>query len=148
MSCDLAVQGASLRAIRDEIEAVFGDLLGVYFLPSGSTIPALWVRGFPSAVTLELGLNPNQLRPDWRADGIEAILENPPELDRVGTGAVTRRTWTLTFTQWDTRRTLAEAVIRAHRAYPSARKRHQRQTADTYERLIVELLDHVLIQPL
>lgn len=151
MSCDLAVQGAGLREIRQELERVFGDLLGTYFLPSGATTPALWVRGFPSALTIEAGLNPNEVPPDWRVEGIEAVLENPPEMDRMATapGAIpTLRTWTLLFTQHDTRRTLADVLLRLHRAFPSARRRYQRQTADTYERLTVELLDHVLIQPL
>jgi hypothetical protein len=60
----------------------------------------------------------------------------------------TMRTWTLTLTQHDTSSDLEEVRLLAFRAWPTAQQRHQPQTDDTYERLILELPDPVYINAL
>jgi hypothetical protein len=58
------------------------------------------------------------------------------------------RTWTLTFTQFDSSSDLEAVRLLAFRAWPTAQQRHQPQTDDSYERLIIELPDPVLIASL
>lgn len=131
--------GATVRQVADDLRALFGPLLGVYKRPSGPDIQAFWTVG------------KGQVRPSWTATGIEAVLTNAPEREPLGRPTrvmATMRTWTLTFTQFDTSSDLEEVRLLAFRAWPTAQQRHQPQTDDSYERLILELPDPVLIASL
>lgn len=131
--------GASVRQVADDLRALFGPLLGVYKRPSGPPIQAFWTVG------------KGQVRPSWTATGIEAVLTNAPEREILGRPTrtmATMRTWTLTFTQFDTSNDLEAIRLLAFRAWPTAQQRHQPQTDDSYERLILELPDPVLIASL
>lgn len=126
--------GASLRQVADELRMLFGPLLGQYQRPEGPPISAFWVVG------------KGQVRPSYSATGIEAVLSEAPERQLLGAPTrllATMRTWTLTFTQFDTSSNLEEVRLLVFRAWPTAQQRHQPQTDDTYERLIVELPDPV-----
>ena len=131
--------GASLRQVADELRALFGPLLGLYHRAEGPPIQAFWTVG------------KGQVRPSYTATGIEAVLTESPERELLGAPRrlmPTMRTWTLTFTQFDTSSNLEAVRLLAFRAWPTGQQRHQPQTDDTYERLIVELPDPVLIAAL
>lgn len=131
--------GATLRQVADELRELFGPLLGQYHRPSGPPIQAFWTVG------------KGQVRPSYTATGIEAVLTEAPERELLGRPTrtmATMRTWTLTFCQFDTSSNLEEVRLLAFRAWPTAQQRHQPQTDDTYERLILELPDPVLIASL
>lgn len=131
--------GASLRQVADELRMLFGHLLGQYQRPSGPPIQAFWTVG------------KGQVRPSYTATGIEAVLTEAPERELLGKPTrtmATMRTWTVTFTQFDTSSNLEAVRLLAFRAWPTAQQRHQPQTDDTYERLIVELPDPVYIASL
>jgi hypothetical protein len=131
--------GASVRQVADELRMQFGPLLGQYQRPSGPPIQAFWTVG------------KGQVRPSYTATGIEAVLTEAPERELLGTPTrtmATMRTWTVTFTQFDTSSNLEAVRLLAFRAWPTAQQRHQPQTDDTYERLIVELPDPVYIASL
>ena len=131
--------GATVRQVADDLRTLFGPLLGQYQRPAGPPIQAFWTVG------------KGQVRPSWTATGIEAVLTNAPERELLGRATpvmATMRTWTLTFTQFDTTNDLEEVRLLAFRAWPTAQQRHQPQTDDTYERLILELPDPVLIASL
>jgi hypothetical protein len=138
----LIERGPTLRQVREELEQVFGHLLGVYQLPNGETRPAFWVAGGSQ----------RQSRPptDWKPQGIECILQQRPTrelLGGIGTIKAMRR-WTLTFVCWDTGQTLDDVDLAILRAYPTAQRRHRPQTDEIYEQLTVEIPDPVSIQPL
>jgi hypothetical protein len=131
--------GASLRQVADELRMLFGPLLGQYHRSEGPPIQAFWTVG------------KGQVRPSYTATGIEAVLTEAPERELLGAATrtmATMRTWTVTFTQFDTRSNLEAVRLLAFRAWPTAQQRHQPQTDDTYERLIVELPDPVYIASL
>ena len=131
--------GASLRQVADELRMLFGPLLGQYKRPSGPPIQAFWTVG------------KGQVRPSYTATGIEAVLSEAPERELMGAPTrtmATMRTWTVTFTQFDTSGNLEDVRLLAFRAWPTARQRHQPQTDDAYERLILELPDPVYIASL
>lgn len=137
MTHPAGLMGASKRAVRDELQDLLGPLLGVYRKPDGTTIPAFWMA-------------PPRVPPEWRVEGIEAVLTATPTLDRRGQfGAIaTMRTWSLKVVQYDTAQTLEAVELLLYRAYPHSRRRPMAQTDDTYEQLTVELLDPILITPL
>lgn len=140
MSSQLVERGASLLQIRQQLLALFGSELGIYTLPSGATKVAFWTTG------------PGQQRvpPDWRVSGIECILNRRPvrqHLGGIGTLVALRR-WTLTFTAYDTSKTLDDIDLLIYRAFPDAQRRPRPQTDDLYEQLTVELPDAVTIQPI
>lgn len=131
--------GASLRQVADELRMLFGPQLGQYQRPSGPPIQAFWTVG------------KGQVRPSYTATGIEAVLTEAPERELLGAPTrtmATMRTWTVTFTQFDTSSNLEAVRLLAFRAWPTAQQRHQPQTDDTYERLIIELPDPVYIASL
>ena len=131
--------GATVRQVADELRALFGPLLGLYHLAEGPPIQAFWTVG------------KHQVRPQYTATGIEAVLTNAPERELLGRATpvmATMRTWILTFTQFDTGSDLEAVRLLAFRAWPTAQQRHQPQTDDSYERLILELPDPVLIASL
>ncbi len=131
--------GATVRQVADDLRALFGPLLGLYKRPEGPPIQAFWTVG------------KGQVRPSYTATGIEAVLTNAPERELLGRATpvlTTMRTWTLTFTQFNTSSDLEEVRLLAYRAWPTAQQRHQPQTDDSYERLIIELPDPVLIASL
>ena len=131
--------GATVRQVADDLRALFGPLLGEYKRPEGPPIQAFWTVG------------KGQVRPSYTATGIEAVLTNAPERELLGRPTsvmATMRTWTLTFTQFDPSGDLEEVRLLAFRAWPTAQQRHQPQTDDSYERLIIELPDPVLIASL
>lgn len=131
--------GATVRQVADDLRELFGPLLGQYHRPGGPPIEAFWTVG------------KGQVRPSWKATGIEAVLTNAPERETLGRPTrvmATMRTWTLTFTQFDTSNDLEEVRLLAFSAWPTAQQRHQPQTDDSYERLILELPDPVLIASL
>ncbi len=131
--------GATVRQVADELRELFGPYLGQYQRPGGPPIQAFWTVG------------KGQVRPSWTATGIEAVLTNAPERELLGPATramATMRTWTLTFTQFDTSSDLEEIRLLAFRAWPTAQQRHQVQTDDTYERLILELPDPIYVAAL
>lgn len=131
--------GATVRQVADELRAMFGPHLGLYKRPDGPPIQAFWTVG------------KGQVRPSYKATGIEAVLTNAPERELLGRPTpmmAAMRTWTLTFTQFDTSSDLEAVRLLAFRAWPTAQQRHQPQTDDSYERLIIELPDPVLIASL
>ncbi len=131
--------GATVRQVADDLRAMFGPLLGEYKRPEGPPIQAFWTVG------------KGQVRPSYTATGIEAVLTNAPERELLGRPTpvlATMRTWTLTFTQFDSNSDLEAVRLLAFRAWPTAQQRHQPQTDDSYERLIIELPDPVLIASL
>ena len=131
--------GATVRQVADELRELFGPYLGQYQRPGGPPIQAFWTVG------------KGQVRPSWTATGIEAVLTNAPERELLGKptrAMATMRTWTLTFTQFDTSSDLEEIRLLAFRAWPTAQQRHQVQTDDTYERLILELPDPIYVAAL
>jgi hypothetical protein len=131
--------GATVRQVADDLRALFGPLLGLYKRPEGPPIQAFWTVG------------KGQVRPSYTATGIEAVLTNAPERELIGRATpvlATMRTWTLTFTQFDSTSDLEAVRLLAFRAWPTAQQRHQPQTDDSYERLILELPDPVLIASL
>jgi hypothetical protein len=131
--------GASVRQVADELRAMFGPVLGLYHRPEGPPIQAFWTVG------------KGQVRPSYTATGIEAVLTQAPDRELLGAPTrrmATMRTWTLTLTQHDTSSDLEEVRLLAFRAWPTAQQRHQPQTDDTYERLILELPDPVYINAL
>lgn len=131
--------GASLRQVADELRALFGPFLGLYHPKHGPPIQAFWTVG------------KGQVRPSYTATGIEAVLSEAPERELLGPATrtmATMRTWTVTFTQFETTSNLEEVRLLAFRAWPTAQQRHQPQTDDTYERLILELPDPVYIASL
>ena len=128
--------GATVRQVADDLRALFGPLLGEYKRPKGPPIQAFWTVG------------KGQVRPSYKATGIEAVLTNAPEREILGPPTsvmAAMRTWTLTFTQFDSNSDLEAVRLLAFRAWPTAQQRHQPQTDDSYERLIIELPDPVLI---
>jgi len=132
------VTGSSLPQLRQALLDLFGSELGTYTLPDGSTTPALYVVG------------PGQVKPDWRVAGIECVLINPPLFQHLGGLGTLKagRIWTLQFRCFDTSKNLGGIQILAYRAWPTVTPRLLPQTDDTYEQLIYELFDAVLIQPL
>jgi hypothetical protein len=131
--------GATVRQVADELRALFGPHLGLYHRAEGPPIQAFWTVG------------KGQVRPEYTATGIEAVLTNAPERELIGRATpvmATMRTWTLTFTQFDTSSDLEAVRLLAFRAWPTAQQRHQPQTDDSYERLILELPDPVFIASL
>ncbi len=131
--------GATVRQVADELRALFGPHLGLYHRAEGPPIQAFWTVG------------KGQVRPEYTATGIEAVLTNAPERELLGRATpvmATMRTWTLTFTQFDTSSDLEAVRLLAFRAWPTAQQRHQPQTDDSYERLILELPDPVFIASL
>ena len=131
--------GATVRQVADELRALFGPLLGLYHRAEGPPIQAFWTVG------------KGQVRPQYTATGIEAVLTNAPEREILGRATpvmATMRTWTLTFTQFDTGSDLEAVRLLAFRAWPTAQQRHQPQTDDSYERLILELPDPILVASL
>lgn len=131
--------GACLRQIVDELLAVFGHLLGTYTLPDGATTPAHWT------------VRPDQVRPERVCTGIEMTLQDSPEREVMGGGGCaipTMKTWTLTFTQFNTASDLREVRLLAYRRWPRAQQRHQPQTGEMFERLTIELPDPCLTTPL
>ena len=131
--------GATVRQVADDLRELFGSHLGLYKRPKGPPIQAFWTVG------------KGQVRPSWTATGIEAVLTNGPERKLLGPPTpvmAAMRTWTLTFTQFDTSSDLEAVRLLAFRAWPTAQQRHQPQTDDSYERLIIELPDPVLIASL
>jgi hypothetical protein len=131
--------GATVRQVADELRGLFGPFLGLYHRAEGPPIQAFWTVG------------KGQVRPQYTATGIEAVLTNAPERELLGRATpvlTTMRTWTLTFTQFDTSSNLEAVRLLAFRAWPTGQQRHQTQTDDTYERLIVELPDPVYIASL
>lgn len=131
--------GATVRQVADDLRQLFAPLLGLYKRPDGPPIQAFWTVG------------KGQVRPSYTATGIEAVLTNAPERELLGRATpvmATMRTWTLTFTQFDTSSDLEAVRLLAFRAWPTAQQRHQPQTDDSYERLILELPDPVLIASL
>lgn len=142
MSSQLIERGASLIQIRQELLALFGSLLGQYTLPSGLTQVAFWTTGG--------GKGQQRVPPDWRITGIECILNRRPErqhLGGLGTLVALRR-WTITFTCYDTAKTLDDVELLIYRKWPDAQRRARPQTDDLFEQLVVELPDAVTIQPL
>lgn len=132
------VAGTCVPHLREQLLALFGSELGTYTLPSGATVPAIYVVGR------------HQVPSDWRVSGIECILNNPPVLlDMGGVGMLAaNRIWTLQFRCYDTSKDLDAIQLLAFRAWPKARPRHLPQTDNTYEQLTYELSDPVLITPL
>lgn len=131
--------GATVRQVADDLRALFGPLLGEYKRPEGPPIQAFWTVG------------KGQVRPSYTATGIEAVLTNAPERELLGRPTpvmAAMRTWTFTFTQFDSTSNLEAVRLLAFRAWPTAQQRHQPQTDDSYERLIIELPDPVLIASL
>lgn len=131
--------GATVRQVADDLRALFGPHLGLYKRPDGPPIQAFWTVG------------KGQVRPSYTATGIEAVLTNAPERELLGPPTpvlATMRTWTHTFTQFDTSSDLEAVRLLAFRAWPTAQQRHQPQTDDSYERLSLELPDPVLIASL
>jgi hypothetical protein len=131
--------GATVRQVADELRALFGSHLGLYKRHDGPPIQAFWTVG------------KGQVRPSYTATGIEAVLTNAPERELLGRATpmlATMRIWTLTFTQFDSSSDLEAVRLLAFRAWPTAQQRHQPQTDDSYERLIIELPDPVLIASL
>jgi hypothetical protein len=138
MSTSVPVMGSSLLQVREALLELFGSELGIYTLPTGARIPAFYVVG------------PGQVRPDWKVEGTECVLINPPGLqDLGGVGTLKAgRIWTLQFRCYDTTQTLEGIQLLAYRAWPRVQPRRLPQTDDTYEQLTYELFDAVLIQPL
>lgn len=138
MTATPVVAGTCLPHLREQLLEIFGSELGVYTLPGGGTLPAIYVVGR------------HQVPPDWRVSGIECILSNPPVLqDLGGVGMlVANRIWTLQFRCYDTTKDLENVQLLAYRAWPKARPRHLPQTDNTFEQLTYELSDTVLITPL
>lgn len=132
-----AVLGSCTHQLRDALLATFGSELGFYTLPSGATVPAIYVVGR------------QQVPSDWRVSGIECILiDSPPFQPNGGVGTlIANRVWTVQFRCHDTTRDLAAVRLLAFCAWPSATARHLPQTDNTYEQLTYELVDTILITP-
>lgn len=130
--------GIDLPQVRQMLLDLFGSQLGTYSLPNGTTTPAIYVVG------------PRQVQPDWRVNGIECVLLNPPVLQHLGGVGTLKanRVWSLQFRCYDTSKDLGGIQLIAYRAWPWAQPRHLPQSDDTYEQLTYELFDPVLIQPL
>lgn len=132
MTCTIEL-GTTLPELRANLQAYFSGLLGTYTLPDGTTTPAVRVKQVPS---------------DWRVSGAELAIERSPDRQLLGArfGSITaKRIWTLAFTQFNPEESLDPIRLRAFRAFPHAVSRRTPETDDTYERLIIELPDSVLI---
>lgn len=136
---DCAVErGITAEQLQASLLQLFGPHLGIYTLPGGETIPALWV--------IETG----KVRPDLSCTGTELVLtETPERVPMGGRGALLfTRMWSLRFTCFDTAQSLAPIRLLCCRAWPRVQARHRPQDDNTYEQLVLELPDPVLIQPL
>ena len=127
--------GACTRQVTDELRELFGPYLGTYHRADCSTTPAFWV------------VNPSQVRPEWTVDGIEVVLDKLPEREPLG-GWMTMRRWTVRITNFDPTTDLGDLRLLVYRRWRSAPQRYQPATDDTYERLILELPDPVITQPI
>lgn len=128
---------ATLQQVKADVLRVFGAQLGTYQTPAGP-IPAYWA------------VDPEQVRPDWTCSGIECVLQDSFEPSPMGGHGqlITELLRVFQFTCFDPEQSLREVSRLAYRAWPKARQRRQRPTEETFERLTLEVPDHVILTPL
>ena len=131
-------RGITTEQLQASLLQLFGPHLGIYTLPGGETIPALWV------------IKTGKVRPDLSCTGTELVLtETPERVPMGGRGTLLfTRMWSLRFTCFDTTQSLDSVRLLCCRAWPQVKARHRPQDDNTYEQLVLELPDPVLIQPL
>jgi len=120
------------------------DWPGVYNLPSGDRIPAVYVVGEAMVPS------------NWTVTGIECTIDDVPEIvspGSVGT-IVSFERWPVRFTNYGTRKgtrmsaTLLNISRRLARAFPRDNVTYMPRTEATYEALTVSILGAVLNPPI
>ncbi len=120
------------------------DWPGVYHLPSGDRIPAVYVVGEAMVPS------------NWTVTGIECTLDDVPEIVSPGSvGAIVSfERWPVRFTNYGTRKgtrmsaTLLNISRRLARAFPRDNVTYMPRTEATYEALTVSILGAVLNPPI
>jgi hypothetical protein len=124
--------------LRETLECLLGaspSLIGVYTLPNGSTLPAVYVvgqKGVPK---------------EWKATGMEvSIGQYPRPLPTPGVGIVDLlQEWEVVLTQYNPDGTeIAQAMDRMVRRFPDADFRYLRGDDVAYERCRVMVMDRVI----
>lgn len=117
---------------------------GVYHLPDGSRVPAVFVVG------------PTMVPSNWRIEGIETTIEAVPEIVSPGSvgGVISYETWTVRFTNYGTREgtvmpvSLIEICRRLARAFPRDQVTYMARTEATYEAATARIRGAVLNPPI
>jgi hypothetical protein len=117
---------------------------GVYSLPDGSRVPAVYVVG------------PSMVPSNWTITGIETTIEAVPEIDSPGSVGcvISMETWTVRFINYGTREgtampvTLRDICQRLARAFPRDRVTYMARTEATYEAATARIRGAVLNPPI
>ena len=118
----------NIAQLRDTIVTLLSaspNLIGSYTLPSGTTIPAIYVVGQKSVPT------------EWKATGLEVIIRQYPELlPEAGVGIVSvLQQWEVMVVQYNPDgKEIATAMDRMVRRFPDARVSFMPGNDIAYER--------------
>lgn len=99
----------TILELRNTLEVLLADILGIYTLPNGSTVPALYVDG-------RYGVPK-----DWKVDGLEASMRQyPSRRSRPLMGMVEmRKAWEVKLSQYSpSSESMDDAVDRILRHFP------------------------------
>ncbi len=117
---------------------------GVYQLPDGSRIPAVYVSGA------------SMVPSSWTIKGIETVIDDLPSYTTPGSvgGVLSIEEWTVRFTNYGNRSgtqmptTLRDISRRLARAFPRARTTPMPRTEATYEALTAYIRETFLNPPI
>lgn len=145
----------SVRDLRSTLERhildlydEFGDLRpetswpGSYTLPTGATIPAVYVTGA------------QQVPSTWRIAGIELTIDDVPEDITSPGGLVSHETWPVRFTNYGNRDSTLMPVSmldirrRMARTFPRDRTTYMSRTETTFESLTAHIFGAVIYSPI
>lgn len=121
-----------------------GEWPGLYHLPDGTRIPAVYVVGATMVPS------------NWRIEGIETTIEAVPEIVSPGSvgGVISYETWLVRFTNYGTREgtvmpvSLIEICRRLARAFPRDQVMYMARTEATYEAATARIRGAVLNPPI
>lgn len=117
---------------------------GIYFLPNGSRVPAVFVVGEAMVPS------------NWTIQGIETTIDDLPRYTTPGSvgGVLSTEEWTVRFTNYGNRSgtemptTLRDISRRLARAFPQARTTPMPRTEATYEALTAYIRETFLNPPI
>ena len=117
---------------------------GIYSLPNGSKIPAVYVVGSKMVPS------------NWTIEGIEMTIEDVPESTSPGSvgGIVSYERWFVRFTNYGTKQgtvmpvSMLDITRRLARAFPRDRVTYMSRTEATYESATVRILGAVFNPPI
>ena len=117
---------------------------GIYTLPNGSTIPAVYVVGA------------SMVPSNWAITGIETTIEAVPEIVSPGSigGVISFETWLVRFTNYGTKEgtamptTLLDICRRLSQTFPRDQVQYMARTEATYEAATAYIRGAVLNPPI